>query len=467
MFVYNINEVKNMTFYNFDLRPEILTTLNKINIAKPFEIQKKVLPLALNNKNIIGISPTGSGKTLAYLLPILNKLEVLDNEVQAVIIVPTRELAFQVYEMIRPFSEEIEDLRVTLLSGGLERSKNILDVSKTPHIIIGTPGRIKDIAFKQNVFKISSAKTLILDEIDVILEAGFIEDVDYIIQNLHSDVQTLVFSATIEQNLQDFLNKYLKSPNLIDLTKASPNPSTIEHIAYPTRNQNRNIVLENLLNGINPYIAIIFVNEKKDINDVYRFLVEKGLSVGVIHGDLNPTTRKTMLKRIRNNEFQFIVASDIAARGIDIEGVSHIINYNVPFVEEFYYHRAGRTARANQDGYCYTLYDSDELTKIKHYIDKGVNFKHFEYKNDNWVELKPLKHQQQRSKKAHPKQQEINRVIAKTKAKKVKPGYKRKMNQEIDKIKRKHRREIIKKDIKKRTVLRAIERTKQEKEKGE
>lgn len=451
-----------MTFLNFQLRPELFKALDSIRFVHPTEIQSKVIPLALKNRDIIGMSQTGSGKTHAYLLPIFNKIDESDNRVQAVIIVPTRELAVQVFSMAKPIADAFANVRIALLSGGFERTRQIESIASNPHIIIGTPGRIKDIAFQQHAFKITSADTLVLDEADMTLEAGFLEDVNTIAGQMKRDLQMLAFSATMPKDLRNFLDKYMKNPILINVNKATPNPTGVEHIAYPTRNKDRFQVLETLLSGINPFMALIFVTEKKHIDDLHQKMSQQGFNVGVLHGDLDPTTRRVMLKRMKKHDFQYVIVSDIAARGLDIEGISHIINYNLPFEQEFYFHRAGRTARAGQTGACYTLYDKEDIPKLENYIEKGVVFLNKEFKDGEWVSLKPLTNKA-RTKRAHPKSEEINKVIRKASKQPVKPGYKKKMRQEIDKIKRKHRREVIEKDIKKRIVERAIERTKTQK----
>ncbi len=456
-----------MKFNDFLLRPEIFKTLDKIRFDNPTDIQAAVIPLALKKVDIIGKSHTGSGKTHAFLIPIFNMVDFSLNKVQAVILVPTRELAIQVYTMAKPFMEEFSGARVTLLSGGFERSKNIDAVANPPHIVIGTPGRIKDIAFNQNAFNITTADILVVDEADMTFEAGFSEEVGLIAGKMKVDLQMLVFSATFPMEMQKFLDKFMKNPKLIDLNQENPNPVQVKHIAYPTRNRERFSVLEDLLSAINPFMAIIFVTEKKNIDEIYKKLRAKNIAVGVLHGDLDSTTRKIMLKRIKNSEFQYIIASDIAARGLDIEGVSHIINYDLPFEEEFYFHRAGRTGRNGQEGYCYSLYDKEEIAKLEKYMAQGVKFTNMEYKDGKWAELKKLGQRKTGPKKPHPLNDEIRKIVSKTKKQQVKPGYKKKMHAEIEKLKKKHKRDIIEKDIKKRIVERAIARTKDAKNENE
>ncbi len=451
-------------FEKFNLKSEVLTTLNKLRFSKPTEIQNKVIPLALNHKNVIGKSETGSGKTHAFLLPILNNIDINYHQVQAVILAPTRELAIQIFQMALPFCDSLEGLKIKLLSGGLDRAKMIDSVEESPHIVIGTPGRVVDLAFTKALFNITSAKTIVLDEADMILENGFFDEVGLILSKAKKDTQILTFSATMDNKLIHELKVYMDDPKFIDLNKNKTN-GKVAHIAYPTRNKNRLDVLYELMNNINPYLCIIFASRKETVDDIYKFLREKGENVGIIHGDLDATTRRVMMKRIRNNDFRYIVASDIAARGIDIEGVSHIINYDLPYEQEFYFHRSGRTGRASFDGDCYSLYSKDEIKYLERLHKLGVNFENKEFQNGKIVNLKPLFKTHVKSNKKHPEYAKIQRIINESKKGKVKPGYKKKRDAAIEKVKQKYHREMIKNDIKKQIRDRAIKKTKAEKEK--
>ncbi len=443
-----------MKFKTFKLRNEVLETLDSINFTEMTSIQEKVIPLALKGKDIIGRSPTGSGKTHSFLVPVFNKIDVNNKSCQALVLAPTRELAIQIYQMALPFIEKM-GIKCRVYAGGMERNK-LMEENTDPQLIIGTPGRVKDIAFDSASVNVTNSSILVLDEADMVLESGFLDEVGVILSKMKKHVQQLVFSATIPEPLKQFLIKYMDNPVVIDAAKDVITSSTVRHIAYPTRNKDKLEVLRYLCNSINPYLCLIFASRKEDVDKIYRYMKQNGENVGVIHGDLDSTTRKVMMKRIRNDEFRFIVASDIAARGIDIEGVTHVINYNLPYEEEFYFHRAGRTGRNNQDGICYTLYDKEEIKYINRFINKGVKFENKEYKNGEWIDLKPFVKEAKKSNKDNPVQKEIDRKINAAKKGKVKPGYKKKLNAEIDKIKRKHRRDVIKKDIERQKKERYI-----------
>ena len=448
------------TFKNYLFKDFIFKTLDKMKFKNPTPIQELVIPLALQGKDVIGKSPTGSGKTHAYLLPILNKIDTSIDKVQAVILTPTRELATQIYENLIQFQKYDQKLKLRLITGGLDRARMIEKVNNTPHIVIGTPGRIKDIGLDKAEFNLMTTDILVLDEADMIMETGFMDDVSLLAAKMKDDLQMLVFSATIPNHLKIFLDKYMNNPKLVEISNI--NPGTITHVAYPARHHDRKDVLLNLINGINPYLCLIFASKKDTVNDIYNYLLEKGVKVGIIHGDLDAKVRRQMMRRIKDNDFVYIVCSDIAARGIDIEGVSHVINFDLPKELEFFYHRAGRTGRNGNDGICYTLYDKEDLPILNKLMKGKIEFKHQEYKNESWNDLKPLV-SESKKKENTELDNKIKSIVNKSKNKPVKPGYKKKVKNEIEKVKAKHRREVIKKDIKKRIKERAIERTKKEK----
>lgn len=459
-----------MEYKHWQLKDYIRKTLENIKFEKPTDIQQSVIPLALKGKDIIGRSRTGSGKTHAYLIPILQNIDLDKDTVQAVILSPTRELATQIYEKLQDFVEMEPKLRIKLITGGLDRGRMIEKTensSQNPHIFIGTPGRIKDIAFQSASINITKANFLVLDEADMILETGFMDDVTFIAGKMQEKLQMLVFSATIPEALHPFLQKYLRNPETIDNSKNEITSAKVEHIAVHTRHRDKNIVLMEVLSGMNPYLALIFATTKTKVDELYSLLKKANYKVGVIHGDLEPGMRRSMMKRINNNEFQYIVASDIAARGIDIEGITHIINYDLPKNElEFYFHRAGRTGRHENDGLCYTLYSKDELEVLTKLMAMGVKFTNKEFKDGVWKDIKPFV-REKKYKKDTQISKDIIKVISKGRNQKVKPGYKKKMEREIDTIKRKHRRNVIEADIKRRIVERATIKTKKAKESKE
>jgi len=450
-----------MGFKELGVREDLLQALEKCSFAEPTEIQSKVIPLALSRRNVLGKSPTGSGKTHAYLIPLIQKIDLTVNKVQALIVAPTRELAKQIFIMAKQFNEFIPELKIMLFSSGTDRNKDIQKLDNIPHIVIGTPGRIKDFGFDNSYINLVSSEMVVIDEADMILEEGFLDEVGVILDKLKKDIQILCFSASLSERLLQFLNKYISSPVLVKIEGQYITSKNVEHIAYPTRNRDRLAVLKYLLEVTNPFICIVFASKKETVDEIYKFLKKNNFECCEIHGDLSSTIRKSTLNRIKNNEYSVIVASDMMARGLDIEGVSEVINFDLPYKDEFYFHRAGRTGRADNYGKCYTLYDKDEINKLSFLYKKGVKFINKEYSNGEWIVLKDL-FKKQVHHKPHPVNNEIKEIVNKTKKAKVKPNYKKKAKVQIAKIKQKHKREIIEKDIRRQRVERYKEQAKQE-----
>ncbi|CUM80558.1 MULTISPECIES: DEAD/DEAH box helicase [Turicibacter] len=426
-------------FQDLNIKPYLKAAIEDLHFEELTQIQEQVIPLALEGKDIIGQSQTGSGKTHAFLIPIFESLKEDVQQVQAVITTPTRELAEQIYIVashLASFSET--PIKIGRYVGGTDKKQTIERLGVQPQIVIGTPGRIKDLAINERALLVHTAKMFVVDEADMTLETGFLTDIDQIAGTMGKDLQMMVFSATIPQALKPFLKKYMTVPTHIHIQPRQQTAVKINHILYPTKHRSRVNIVANLLKTINPYLAIIFVNTKQHATEVSNALTSQGLQVGQIHGDLTPRQRRQMMQRIRNLDFQYIVATDIAARGIDIEGVSHVINYELPQDLEFYIHRVGRTARGNYDGVAITLYDSAEEELLQELEERGIKFNYKELKNGELVTVNARNSRQKREKKEN----EIDK-IAKAKVrkpKKVTPGYKKKMKFEMDKVKRQERR---------------------------
>lgn len=426
-------------FQDLNIKPYLKAAIEDLHFEELTQIQEQVIPLALEGKDIIGQSQTGSGKTHAFLIPIFESLKEDVQQVQAVITTPTRELAEQIYIVashLASFSET--PIKIGRYVGGTDKKQTIERLGVQPQIVIGTPGRIKDLAINERALLVHTAKMFVVDEADMTLETGFLTDIDQIAGTMGKDLQMMVFSATIPQALKPFLKKYMTVPTHIHIQPRQQTAVKINHILYPTKHRSRVNIVANLLKTINPYLAIIFVNTKQHATEVSNALISQGLQVGQIHGDLTPRQRRQMMQRIRNLDFQYIVATDIAARGIDIEGVSHVINYELPQDLEFYIHRVGRTARGNYDGVAITLYDSAEEELLQELEERGIKFNYKELKNGELVTVNARNSRQKREKKEN----EIDK-IAKAKVrkpKKVTPGYKKKMKFEMDKVKRQERR---------------------------
>jgi len=429
-----------MNIQDLNIKPYIKEALLDLNFNELTQIQKEVVPLALKKTDIIGQSQTGSGKTHAFLIPIFEALNEFDQKVQAVITAPTRELAEQIYQMATHIASFSEDpIHVVRYMGGTDKKRTVEKLKTQPQIVIGTPGRINDLAINERALLVHTARIFVVDEADMTLEAGFLQDIDQIAATMDQNLRMMVFSATIPVGLKPFLKKYMQAPEHIHISPRQQTAVKIEHILYPTKHRPRIEVLKKVLGSLNPYLAVIFANTKKNAAEIARELKAAGLKVGEIHGDLEPRARRQTMNRIRNLDYQYIVATDIAARGIDIEGISHVINFELPADLEFYIHRTGRTARANLDGVAITLFDTNEEEALSQLESRGIAFAYKEF--DASGELVDSNHRNRRVSRVK-RENEIDK-IAKAKVRKpkrVSPGYKRKMKYQMDKVRRQEKR---------------------------
>ncbi|MFD1363035.1 DEAD/DEAH box helicase [Lentibacillus salinarum] len=422
-------------FKQYSFQPEMNDVINQLNFHEPTEIQAQVMPAILKGTSVIGQSHTGSGKTHAYLLPLFNRLDTARREVQFVITAPTRELATQIYDEVRKiitYAGREKDWNAKLLVGGTDRQKMMDKLKEPPHIIVGTPGRILDLV-KEGALSIYTASAFVIDEADLMLELGFIQDVDQLLVRTKDEMQILAFSATIPQQLEHFYRKYLENPLRVKLDDRL-SPEKMDHRLIFVKHRDAADIILNISQAIQPYLAIIFTNGKDDADALALSLQQKGLTVGLIHGGLSPRERKRTLKAIHNLRYQYIVATDLASRGIDIKGVSHVINARLPKEEDFYVHRAGRTARAGMEGTVISLYDVQDTQLIDKLQQKGIVFTFWDIKNGEWQQAKSWQERSHRYKETNQTDVEAWKKVKKPK--KVKPGYRKKMKKEQEKIKK-------------------------------
>lgn len=432
------------TFESMPLNDTIQEVIRLLYFKQPTKIQQEVIPAVLEGKSVIGKSQTGSGKTHAYLIPLMNQIEEDRQEVQMVITLPTRELAQQIHMEVKKMIELAQKEQVwttRLLIGGTDRQKLAEKLEgNPPHIVVGTPGRILDLV-KEGALSIYSAHAFVIDEADLMLDLGFIHEVDQLLVRAKQDIQILAFSATIPERLSHFLKKYLENPLYIDI-KQDVSPEQMTHRLVALKHRDPADLIVKMSKIFQPYLAMIFTNGKEQANELAGALQEKGLDAGLIHGGLSPRERKRALKDILDLRYQYVVATDLASRGIDIPGVSHVINAHLPKEEEFYVHRVGRTARAGLQGEAISLYTEEDLALIEKLETKGITFVYSDIKEDQWVDATPWNKRQMR-KKSKDSLDEIAWKMVK-KPKKIKPGYKKKLRQQQERIKRqlkkKHKR---------------------------
>ncbi|OXS80424.1 DEAD/DEAH box helicase [Domibacillus enclensis] len=428
----------NHTFEQYGLKPFIYKGIEALRFKEPTPIQRNMIPLILKGESAIGQSQTGTGKTHSYVLPILNRIQPEKKEVQAVITAPTRELATQIYQAFQKVANESEEeIAVRHFVGGTDKKRDVERLKNPPHIMVGTPGRIADL-IGDNAISVHKADMLVVDEADLMLDMGFINDVDRIASGMPEKLGMFVFSATIPQKLKPFLKKYMENPEYIHIEPKRASAANIEHMLVPAKSRDKVDVVADLLKSFNPYLAVVFTNTKQKADEVADKLSEKGFKTGRIHGDLPPRERKKMMKQVHDLEYRYIVATDLAARGIDIEGVSHVINYELPPDLDFYIHRAGRTARAGASGICATVYlpaDEDAIAKLE---KRDIDFSNREIRAGEIVETADRNRRKKREKKDDAVNPKVRAVTSRPQ--KVKPGYKKKRKMEVAKIEKRQRR---------------------------
>lgn len=425
-----------MKFTEFTLKESIQKALADINFVRATEVQEKLIPIVLSGRDLVGESKTGSGKTHTFLIPIFQKLNESSDQVQAVITAPSRELATQIYQAARQIAEHSEvEIRVANYVGGTDKARQIDKLqSKQPHIVIGTPGRIYDLV-KSGDLAIHKAGIFVIDEADMTLDMGFLETVDRIASSLPKNLQFMVFSATIPQKLQPFLKKYLTNPIIEQIKTQTVISDTIENWLISTKGRDKNAQILEMTKLMQPYLAMIFVNTKTRADELHSYLTANGLRVAKIHGDIPPRERKRIMNQVKNLDFEYIVATDLAARGIDIEGVSHVINDAIPQDLSFFVHRVGRTGRNGLGGTAITLYQPSDDADIRELEKLNIKFLPKEMKNGEFKDTYDRDRRINRE-KSHEKLDLEMIGLVKKKKKKIKPGYKKKIKWAVDEKRR-------------------------------
>ena len=429
-----------MKFTEFKFKDYIQVALLDLNFVEATEVQEKLIPIVLAGRDLVGESKTGSGKTHTFLLPIFQKINEDVENVQAVITAPSRELARQIYQaacQIAAFSDK--EIRVANYVGGTDKSRQIGKLtSSQPHIVIGTPGRIYDLVASGDL-AIHKAHTFVVDEADMTLDMGFLITVDKIASSLPKDLQFLVFSATIPQKLQPFLKKYLSNPVIEQIKTKTVISDTIDNWLISTKGRDRNAQIYEITQLLQPYLAMIFVNTKTRADELYSYLTTQGLKVAKIHGDIAPRERKRIMNQVKKLDFEYIVATDLAARGIDIEGVSHVINDAIPQDLSFFVHRVGRTGRNGLLGTAITLYQPSDDSDIRELEKLGIHFIPKMIKNGEFQDTYDRDRRANREKTPEKLDTEMIGLVKKKK-KKIKPGYKKKIRWAVNEKRRKTKR---------------------------
>jgi len=372
-----------MKFSELKISNEVAKALEEMKFQETFPIQESTIPPIMEGKDVIGKAESGSGKTLAFAIPILEKIKYPKN-IQALILTPTRELAEQVCREIQKVGKYTK-ARSLAVYGGKSIEMQARAFSRV-NVVVATPGRLMD-HMRRNNIDLRHVNTLVLDEADRMLDMGFIDDIKFILRYIPKERQTLLFSATFSDEIRRIINNYMNNPILIELNKEKPSVKTIKQIAYIVKENEKQRCLDCILNHEKPELALIFCSTKIKSDRLHRDL-SRFYNIGVIHGDLSQNQRERVMLDFKNRRIIYLIATDVAARGIDIKNISHVINYDMPNDIETYIHRIGRTARAGASGESITFVTNEEipdLLRIENFVKVKIEKKRF--LNNEFVEI--------------------------------------------------------------------------------
>lgn len=361
-------------FEQLGLQEHLVAAVSELGFSEPTDIQQQAIPVLLSGTtDFIGLAQTGTGKTAAFGLPLLQLIDVDQRHPQALIICPTRELCLQITNDLQNFKKNIKGLMAEAVYGGASISMQIRNLKKGVHIVIATPGRLIDLIERKAV-DLSKVSYVVLDEADEMLNMGFREDIDFVLSNTVNRESTWLFSATMPPEVRAISRNYMTEPKEVTVGKKNSSNANIDHQYYITQASQRFNALRRLIDFNPGMYGIIFTRTKVDAQDISEKLSKAGYDIEALHGDLTQQQRDRVMARFRSKSLQLLIATDVAARGIDVDGITHVINYELPDDIEVYTHRSGRTARAGRSGICISICHSRELFKIRS-IEKLINAK--------------------------------------------------------------------------------------------
>jgi ATP-dependent RNA helicase DeaD len=360
-----------MTFEKIGLSPELLKGVKDLGFESAMPVQEEVIPTLLESDcNLIALAQTGTGKTAAFGLPIIQKIDLYNKNTEALIICPTRELCIQIANDCKKFAKYIPECSVVPVYGGASIEVQIKELKKGAKIIVATPGRINDLLDRGKV-DLSSIKYLVLDEADEMLNMGFKEDLDSILEQTPTDKYTLLFSATMPDEVEEIAGNYIENPIRIQIGSKNQGSNNVRHFYYLVHAKDRYLALKRIADYYPDIYAIIFCRTKVETQEVADMLIRDGYNADSLHGDLSQAQRDNVMSRFRLRNIQMLVATDVAARGLDVSNLTHVINYNLPDELEQYVHRSGRTGRADKQGISIAILNLREKHKIKN-IEKLI-----------------------------------------------------------------------------------------------
>ena len=352
-------------FQDFNLNPAILKAIDELGFKEPMPIQAEVLPILLNQRtDLVGLAQTGTGKTAAFGLPLLQNIDASKRCVQALVLCPTRELCMQISKDLLSYAKYMPEVMIVPVYGGASIEQQFKALAKKPQIIVATPGRLQDM-IRRNRVDFSNVQWMVLDEADEMLDMGFQEDVDAILEYMPDEKNILLFSATMPVEVEKILNHYMKDPVRISIGQRNSGTSNVRHNYYLIRANDRYLALKRLIDYFPSIYGIVFCRTKLETQEVADSLIHDGYNAASLHGDLSQAQRDLVMSHFRQGFTQILVATDVAARGLDVNNLTHVINYNLPDDIDTYVHRSGRTGRADKTGICISLVHVKEKHKVK------------------------------------------------------------------------------------------------------
>ena len=351
-------------FSESNLSPDIIKAVGELGYESPTEIQKQTIPFILSDiRDLIALAQTGTGKTAAFSLPILDMIDDTSRKIQLLVLAPTRELALQIAKDIKNYSKYLPNVKTTAVYGGSSITDQIRNLREKPQIIVGTPGRVIDL-INRKALDFSQIHWLVLDEADEMLSMGFKDDLETILSETPETKQTLLFSATMNKEVERISKNYLTNPHRISVGSINAVKKNIKHEYYVVNYRQKKEALKRLIDANPNQYSIIFCRTKMETQDVADFLMQNGYAADALHGDLSQAQRDTVMKKFRLKNIDILVATDVAARGLDVNSLTHVIHYSLPDDPEVFVHRSGRTGRAGKDGISMALIKPEETRKL-------------------------------------------------------------------------------------------------------
>ncbi len=371
--------MENLVFKDLELSKEVQKAIMEMGFEEATPIQSKAIPHIMNKSDVIGLAQTGTGKTCAFGIPAIEMIDTSNEKVQVLILCPTRELAIQITEELKNVSKYKTGVKLLPIYGGQQIDRQIIALKRHPQIIIGTPGRIMD-HMRRNTLKFVNLKMIILDEADEMLNMGFREDIDTILEKVPTERQTLLFSATMSPEIKELTTKYQKAPIFIKTNHKEVTVANIEQYYIEIREAAKLDVLTRIIDANSIKLSLVFCKTKKRVDELCGNLQMRGYVAEALHGDMRQNQRDLVMGKFRKGKIDILIATDVAARGIDVDNIEAVFNFDIPNDEEYYVHRIGRTGRAGKSGIAYTFVSGREIYKLKE-IQK--------YTKSNITPLKP------------------------------------------------------------------------------